>query len=253
MGRARFLVAYDGTPFHGFAENEGVATVLGSFREALQLVVRQPAHLVGAGRTDAGVHAWGQVISGDLPDDTDLGDVTRRLNKLLGPSIGVRRAEWTADAFDARFSATARHYRYHVWNHPAPNPLLANSSWHVPQPLLLPVMRAAGDALIGEHDFSSFCRRVKVDDDVPEKSRTRRVLALRWTEPEPQLLRLQISANAFCHQMVRSIAGTLVDVGMGRISAGDVTAILRARDRNAAGQVAPPHGLVLWRVDYDEN
>ena len=106
MGRARFLVAYDGAPFHGFAENEGVATVLGSFREALQLVVRRPVHLVGAGRTDAGVHAWGQVISGDLPDDTDLGDVTRRLNKLLGPSIGVRCAEWTADAFDARFSAT---------------------------------------------------------------------------------------------------------------------------------------------------
>jgi tRNA pseudouridine38-40 synthase len=250
--RARFLVAYDGAPFHGFAENDGVATVLGAFRAALERVVRQPVDLVGAGRTDAGVHAWGQVISGDLPADTDLDDIARRLNKLLAPSIGVRSAVWTEDDFDARFSATARHYRYHVWNDAAPNPLLAASSWHVPQPLLAPVMRAAGDALIGEHDFSSFCRRVKVDADEPEKSRTRRVLALRWTEPEAHLFRLEISATAFCHQMVRSIAGTLVDVGLGRISAGDVTAILRARDRNTAGQVAPPHGLVLWQVDYDE-
>jgi tRNA pseudouridine38-40 synthase len=250
MARVRFLVAYDGAPFHGFAENDGVPTVLGAFRQALELVVRQPCDLVGAGRTDSGVHAWGQVISGDLPDGTDLDELSRRLNKLLGPSIAVREAEWTADDFDARCSATARHYRYDVWNHPAPDPLRASSSWHVSQPLLVPVMRQAGDGLIGEHDFSSFCRRVKVAEGEAEKSRMRRVRSLRWSEPDEHLLRCEISANAFCHQMVRSIVGTMVDVGLGRISAGDVLTILRARDRNAAGQVAPPHGLVLWRVDY---
>jgi tRNA pseudouridine38-40 synthase len=250
MSRVRFLVAYDGAPFHGFAENEGVPTVLGTFRQAVELVVRQPVDLVGAGRTDAGVHAWGQVISGDLPDDTDLGDLVRRLNKLLGPVIAARGAEWESADFDARVSAIARHYRYDVWNDPAPNPLRAATSWHVPQQLLLPVMEHAGDGLIGEHDFSSFCRRVRVGDGEPEKPRTRRILSLRWSEPRPHLLRMEISANAFCHQMVRSIVGTLVDVGLGRIGAGDVTAILRARDRNAAGQVAPPNGLVLWHVDY---
>lgn len=273
MRRARFLVAYDGRPFRGFAANEGVATVMGTFRSALERVVRQPVELTGAGRTDAGVHAWGQVISGDLPSSVDLGGLQRRLNKLLGPHIAVRSVEWADAGFDARFSATARHYRYHVWNASAPHPLLAGRVWHVPQPLRLWVMQAATAPLIGEHDFASFCRRVKVGPGEPERTLVRRVLSARWSVVEgaaPEagqlvdegegggepgggagVLRFEIAATAFCHQMVRSIVGTLVDVGLGRISAGDVRAILHARDRNAAGRVAPPDGLVLWRVDYE--
>jgi tRNA pseudouridine38-40 synthase len=250
--RVRLVVAYDGAPFHGFAPNTGVRTVIGDLAVAVETVVRHPVKLTGAGRTDAGVHAWGQVVSGDLPAGTDLGDLVRRLNKLCAPAIAVRDADWVDDGFDARFSARWRQYRYEVWNAPVPNPLLAGRAWFVPQPLSLWAMQAACDPLIGEHDFTSFCRRPKVDPDEPEPSMVRRVLAARWSADDwnGALLRFEIRANAFCHQMVRSIVGTLVDVGLGKASPGDVRGILVARDREAAGQVAPPHGLTLWEVGY---
>jgi tRNA pseudouridine38-40 synthase len=254
--RVRLVVAYDGEPFHGFALNPGVPTVLGTLTEAATKVVRRPVKLTGAGRTDAGVHAWGQVVSGDLPVGTDLGDLVRRLNKLCAPAIAVRGAEWVDEGFDARFSARWRQYRYDVWNAPSPNPLLAGRAWFVPQPLSPWAMQAACDPLIGEHDFTSFCRRPKKDEGQPEPSLVRRVLEARWSEVDGWshdagcLLRFEIRANAFCHQMVRSIVGTLVDVGLGKASPGDVRGILVARDREAAGQVAPPHGLTLWEVGY---
>jgi tRNA pseudouridine38-40 synthase len=244
------VVAYDGAPFHGFAPNEGVRTVVGDLSAAIATVVREPVKLTGAGRTDAGVHAWGQVVSGDLPADTDLDDLVRRLNKLGAPAIAVRQAEWAGAGFDARFSARWRQYRYDVWNEPVPNPLLAGRAWFVPQPLAVWAMQAACDPLIGEHDFSSFCRRPKVDPDEPEPSLVRRVLAARWVEVDTGLLRFEIRATAFCHQMVRSIVGTLVDVGLHKATPGDILGILAARDREAAGQVAPPHGLTLWEVGY---
>jgi tRNA pseudouridine38-40 synthase len=249
--RVRLVVAYDGAAFRGFADNPGVRTVEGDLEHALATVVRHPVELTGAGRTDAGVHAWGQVVSGDLPAAIDLGDLVRRLNKLCAPAIAVRHAEWVGDDFDARFSARWREYRYDVWNAPAPNPLLAGRAWFVPQPLALWAMQAACDPLLGEHDFASFCRRPKVDEGEPEPSLVRRVLAARWVEVDPDgLLRFEIRANAFCHQMVRSIVGTLVDVGLRKASPGDVRGILVARDRDAAGQVAPPQGLTLWDVGY---
>jgi tRNA pseudouridine38-40 synthase len=246
------LVAYDGAPFHGFAANAGVRTVIGDLSQAISTVVRHPVKLTGAGRTDAGVHAWGQVVSGNLPPDTDLDDLVRRLNKLCAPAIAVRSASWAGDDFDARFSARWREYHYAVWNAPAPNPLLGARSWFVPQPLSLWAMQAACDPLVGEHDFTSFCRRPKVDDGQPEPSMVRRVLGARWSADEwdGALLRFEIRATAFCHQMVRSIVGTLVDVGLDKATPGDVRGILVARDREAAGQVAPPHGLVLWEVGY---
>jgi tRNA pseudouridine38-40 synthase len=190
-------------------------------------------------------------VSGDLPADTDLAALARRVNKMHGPEIAVRDAAWVERDFDARFSAQFRHYRYHVWNDPAPNPLEARTSWHVPQPLTMWAMQAAGDALIGEHDFASFCRRPKVADGETPPSLIRRVLDLGWSRPDDSpMLRFEIRATSFCHQMVRSIVGTMVDVGLGHRSAGELTAILRARDRNVAGQVAPPTGLVLWNVGY---
>jgi tRNA pseudouridine38-40 synthase len=261
MTQARLTVAYDGREFHGFAANPGVRTVMGDLSAAVATVVRRPVDLTGAGRTDAGVHAWGQVVSGDLPDGVDLGDLVRRLNKLCAPAIAVRDAAWVDDDFDARFSATYRHYRYEVWNAPTPNPLLAGRAWFVAQPLARWAMTAACDPLIGEHDFASFCRRPKVSraserggpraEGEPEPSLVRRVLSARWSElDDPAHLRFEIRATAFCHQMVRSIVGTRVDVGLGKASPGDVRGILVARDREAAGQVAPPYGLVLWEVGY---
>jgi len=249
--RVRMTVAYDGAPFRGFAVNEGVRTVLGELVVAVQTVVRRPVALIGAGRTDAGVHAWGQVVSSDLPADIDLDDLVRRLNKLCAPAISVRAARWVEDDFDARFSATWREYRYDVWNAPTPNPLLGGRAWFVAQPLAVWAMQAACDPLIGEHDFASFCRRPKVPDGEPEPSLVRRVLAAGWSDVGgAEHLRFTIRANAFCHQMVRSIVGTLVDVGLGRFTPGDVRGILVARTREAAGRVAPPQGLVLWEVGY---
>jgi len=252
--RVRMVIAYDGAPFRGFALNDGVRTVMGDLSTALATALRRPVTLTGAGRTDAGVHGWGQVVSGDLPASTELDDLVRRLNKLCAPAIAVRSAVWAAPDFDARFSAVWRQYRYDVWNASTPNPLLGGRAWFVPQPLAVWAMHAACDPLIGEHDFSSFCRRPKVDVDEPARSMVRRVFAAGWRDVDGDgaHLRFTIRANAFCHQMVRSIVGTLVDVGLGKATPGDLRGIIVTRSRDAAGQVAPPHGLVLWEVGYPE-
>lgn len=252
MGRARLTVSYLGSGYHGFAANPGVRTVAGELTEAISRVARGPVELTGAGRTDAGVHAWGQVVSCDLPDGTDLGDLAARVNKLCAPGIAVRAAEWAADDFDARRSATSRTYRYHIWNDPAPNPLLAGLVWHVPRQLDLIAVREAVAPLIGEHDFTSFCRKPKVPEDQPQPSMVRivRAIDVRRVDDTPTL-RFEVTATSFCHQMVRSLVGTLVDAGLGRLTPADVTAALRARDRSAAGTVAPPDGLILWSVGYE--
>jgi tRNA pseudouridine38-40 synthase len=250
--KVKLVVAYDGGGFHGFAANAGVRTVVGTLTEAVSTVVRAPAELTGAGRTDAGVHAWGQVVSVGLPDGTDLDDLARRVNKLCAPDIAVRSAEPVADDFDARFSARWRQYRYDVWNARHPNPLIGGRSWHVPGPLDTGGMNAAGQQFVGEHDFTSFCRRPKIDPGRSPQTLVRNVLAAHWevADPDGPLLRFEIRANAFCHQMVRAIVGTLVDVGAGRFGSSDIPVILAANDRQAAGQVAPPHGLTLWEVGY---
>lgn len=256
--RARLFVAYDGSHFHGFAVNPGVRTVAGDISQALARIVGAPVEITGAGRTDAGVHAWGQVVSVDLPESIDIENLPRRLSKMCAPGVVVRSAEWTSPDFDARFSALWRHYRYLVLNEPIADPLLERTSWWVSAPLDLSLMRLACDPLIGEHDFSSFCRRppevVTETGDIRTPSMVRRLLQAHWTEKisskGQRLLWFDIRATAFCHQMVRSIVGTLVDVGSGRITAGTLRAILAARDRSRAGQVAPPQGLTLWEVGY---
>lgn len=250
MPRARLTVAYDGSGFRGFADNPGVTTVAGTLATAVERVCGAAVELAVAGRTDAGVHAWGQVVSCDLPGDVDLDRLQRSLNRICGPALVVRDAAWVDDAFDARFSARWRRYRFTVLNRPVPDPFLAGTSWHVPQPLDLRAMVLACDPLIGEHDFSSFCRRPKVGPEAAPVSLVRRVRDASWVDEGDGVLRFWIEANAFCHQMVRSVTGTLVDVGLGRRRAGEVMGILRARDRGAAGTVAPPHGLCLWEVGY---
>lgn len=250
--RARFTVAYDGTDFHGFAPNRGMRTVVGELEAAISRVARHAVELTGAGRTDAGVHGWGQVVTCDLPETVDLAGLVRRVNKLCAPDIAVRDPEWVDADFDARFSATWRQYRYHVWNDPAPNPLLARTAWHVPQPLDVRMMQAGVAPLIGEHDFTSFCRKPKMPPGVPPASLVRILHEIEWRRvDDTPLLRMEIRASAFCHQMVRAITGTLVDVGAGKLTPADVNGILRAKDRNFAGSFAPPHGLVLWAVGYD--
>ena len=161
----------------------------------------------------------------------------------------MRSASLRPPGFDARHSAVSRTYRYTILNRPVPDPFLAKTAWWVPQALELPAMRAASDPFLGEHDFTSFCRRIKGADPERPPSMRRRILHADWQQGDDGLLWFWITANAFCHQMVRSIVGTLVDVGVGRLRAGDIRAVLAAADRGAAGAVAPPHGLCLWSVD----
>jgi tRNA pseudouridine38-40 synthase len=248
--RVRLTVAYDGSGFHGFAVNPGVPTVGGTLREALEKVLRSPVELTCAGRTDAGVHAWGQVVSFDTrAEGFDPVALQRSLNRLCAPAIVVREAAVAPEGFDARHSALARTYRYTVVNRPVPDPFLAHLAWHVDQPLDLDLLRLGCDPLVGTHDFSAFCRRPKRSDG-GEASLVRQVQRAGWDDLGNGVLRFEITANAFCHQMVRSVVGTLVEVGLARLHAGDILSILAGRDRAAAGKLAPPQGLCLWGVEY---
>jgi tRNA pseudouridine38-40 synthase len=275
--RWRLTLAYDGTGFHGFAAQEGQRTVAGELCGALTRITRTPVSLICAGRTDAGVHALGQVVHFDLPagasDRLDGDSLVKSCNSQLGPAIVVREATIAPEGFDARHSATARRYRYLVVNAPVPDPLLARLAWQVADPLELRSMQAASDTLLGQHDFRAFCRRVPgttADDPI-----TRRVDQVRWSRwggppgwkgverqvpgtefpalvpAAGSLLAFEIEAGAFCHQMVRSLVGTLVDVGRGRKRPSDMLWILRSGDRQQASQPAPPQGLTLMAVRYD--
>jgi tRNA pseudouridine38-40 synthase len=249
--RLRACVAYDGSAFHGFAVNEGVPTVAGALADAIGRHVGHGVEIVCAGRTDRGVHGRGQVISFDVARaGLDLALLQRSVNRQVAPAVAIRDLVEAEPGFDARFSALARHYRYLIRNDPVPDPFLASRAWHVEQPLDRYGMELACDPLIGEHDFAAFCRRPKRTDG-STASLVRRVLGARWKDEGDGVLRFEVEATAFCHQMVRSIVGTLVDVGLGRLSAGDVSGILRSADRQRAGRLAPAHGLTLWSVDYD--
>lgn len=269
MTTYRMIVAYDGTDFRGLAPNPGVRTVVGELTRVLEPLVGCVPDLVMSGRTDAGVHATGQVLSFEIGNDTnsdsvepelDLDRIQRSVNARLGPEIVLREIGVAEADFSARFSATGRRYRYSIVNRPVADPLRARSAWWVSTPLDIGEMRAACTHLIGEHDFSSFCRRPKpgpdANGDLIEPSLVRRVLDARWGEvgevPEEALLQFEIEGTAFCHQMVRSIVGFLVAVGSGKRSASELPAVLAARNRSAAEQPAPPHGLNLWQVDYDQ-
>ena len=250
--RVRLVVAYDGSGFRGFAVNDGVHTVGGALLDAISTVLGHPVDLTVAGRTDRGVHARGQVVTFDARADVvDLPALQRSLNKMLGPDIAVRDAAVVADSFDARFSATARRYRYVVLNAPTPDPFLARTAWHVDKPLSLPNMVLACDPFVGEHDFAAFCRRPKTSDG-SVASLVRRVTYAHWHDDGDGRLRFEIEANAFCHQMVRSIVGTMIDVGLGRKHAGELAGIIRSASRDGGSHLAPPHGLTLWFVRYGD-
>lgn len=247
-------VAYLGGGFHGFAlQTSGVPTVAGALVDAIKRVTGSMIEPTVAGRTDAGVHGWGQVVSFDLPADVDLPALQRSLNKLLGPAVVVRSLEAAPVGFDARRWAVARSYRYLVVNRPVPDPFLAHMAWHIEEPLDVRAMQLACDPLIGEHDFTSFCKKPPASTIGAPPSMVRRVLDARWVElPDDGVLRFQIEASAFCHQMVRSIVGTLVAVGRGKKRAGEIAGILRAQDRSLAASPAPAHGLTLWSVTYGD-
>ncbi len=239
----RLTLAYDGTGFRGWARQRDQRTVQGVLEAALQRFLGGVPRLSVAGRTDAGVHARGQVVSFPVSTDVDVVHLQRALNAVLAPEIVCLDARRAPEGFDARFSATAREYRYRIDAGLVPDPFTARFVWHRAGELSVVRMRTAARHLVGEHDFASLCRRPPVGGTV---RRLERLAVARSGD------RVEISAraNAFLHQMVRSLVGTLVAVGEGRRDPEAMPSVLAARTRAAAGPVAPPHGLTLERVVY---
>jgi tRNA pseudouridine38-40 synthase len=245
LRRLRLVVAYDGAPFSGFARQRDRRTVQGELEDALSRLAKRAVRTVGAGRTDAGVHARGQVVHADVPGRLDPERVRRALNGRLGPAVTVHRADWAPPGFDARLSARRRTYVYRIDDSGDPDPLLRGFVLAWPRPLDLGRMRTAAAPLLGEHDFAAFCR------SRAGATTTRRLRSIGIRRARG-LVEIRLVADAFCWQMVRGIVGHLLLVGEGRRDPSSTVGILAAADRSRAGNIAPAHGLVLEAVAYPD-
>ncbi len=242
----RLTLAYDGTGFRGWARQRdpSIRTIEGVVSAHLERVLQEPVKLSVAGRTDAGVHARGQVASFTTASSVRPEQLQRALNGVLAPELVVVDAAFAPEGFDARFSASAREYVYRIHEAALPDPFTARFVWHRPGDPRLGPMREAARLLVGEHDFASFCRP-------PGGGRsTVRHLRRLTVGRQGDELSIRAVANAFVHRMVRSLVGTLVAVGDGELEAAAMPEILDARDREAAGRPAPAGGLTLERVSY---
>jgi tRNA pseudouridine38-40 synthase len=242
MTTYRLTLEYDGADFHGWQVQPRLRTVQGELADALARVLGEPVTLTGAGRTDAGVHAFGQVASFSTDVDVPLRRLRRALNGLTGRDLIVREVAPADAGFDARRSATGRVYRYRLGH--APTALDRHRVWVPGYDLDLDAMRAATAQLVGPHDFMSFA--ASRDASPHKRCEVRRAV---FVEEEAGV-RLEIEADRFLHHMVRNIVGTLVDVGRGRLETTSIAEILAARDRRVAGPTAPAHALTLWQVRY---
>jgi tRNA pseudouridine38-40 synthase len=246
MATIRLLLAYDGTGFRGWAaqRDPAIRTIEGELGATLEAVLGEPVRLSVAGRTDAGVHARGQVASFHSERSVEPSKLRAAINGRLGPAIVCREASEVPDPFDARFSASAREYRYRIDTGEVADPFTARFVWHRPGRLRVAQMRGAAAVLVGEHDFASFCRHPG-----PGRATVRDLERLTVTSAGDRV-ELGFRANAFLHQMVRAITGTLVLVGDRKLDPDDVARLLAKRDRTGTGNLAPAHGLTLERVIY---
>jgi tRNA pseudouridine38-40 synthase len=241
------VVEYDGQYSHGMQRQSELPTVAGALESALCVLLGEDVRVVNAGRTDAGVHATGQVVSFVTTASTELRKMPVALSAMLRHAhvAVVRAVERPAD-FSARRSALARTYRYRVLNRPAPSPLHAHRAFHVGAHLDVDAIKAAAMHLVGEHDFAAFCATP------PARGGTRRTVTSLAVECEDEFIDVWITANSFLHHMVRIIVGTLVQVGRGRREPSDMVRLLAPASRVDAGFTAPAHGLYLERVHYED-
>jgi tRNA pseudouridine38-40 synthase len=242
----RLVVEYDGSELHGWQRQHGAPTVQQHLEDALAKLLQHETPIVGASRTDAGVHARGQVASFRTERDIPLHGVRRGLNSMLPDTIAVRDAIEVPDDFHPRFSATGKHYRYTILMARDRSPRWRNRAWHHPDKLDVAAMHDAARALIGEHDFAAFRAA-----GCTAKTTMRRVDSITFTRLHPGVLEVDIRGNAFLRQMVRIMVGTLTEVGTGKRQPGQLPEILAGRDRTKAGTTAPAHGLELIEVRYD--
>jgi tRNA pseudouridine38-40 synthase len=245
MPRYKLTIEYDGTPYIGWQAQDNGISVQGVLTDAIAAFTGERVTVQGAGRTDTGVHALGQVAHIDLAKDWDIDRVRDAINFHLRPQpVAVLAAEFAAPDFDARFSAVKRHYLYRIVNRRADLTLDLNRAWRVPRVLDCEAMHAGAQRLIGKHDFTTF-RSTECQAKSPVK--TLDVLDVARDGDE---VRITASARSFLQHQVRSMVGSLVHVGEGKWNVEDLALALAARDRAVCGQVAPPHGLYLVRVDY---
>jgi tRNA pseudouridine38-40 synthase len=245
--RLRIDLAYDGAGFHGWARQDGLRTVQGEVEAALATVLRiEPVALTCAGRTDAGVHARGQVAHVDLDEPSyDGEELRRRVDAVLPDDVCVRRVVAAPEGFDARFSAVWRRYAYRIADRPGSvDPLTRGHVLAWRRALDVDAMSAASRQLLGHHDFASFCRRREGATTI------RRLLELSWARNDCGVLVGTVRADAFCHHMVRSVVGCLVAVGEGRRTPGWAGQVLAAASRDSSITVVPAHGLTLEEVGY---
>jgi len=245
MRTIKLKIAFDGTSYHGWQTQRGDRTVQQTVAEAAARILNGPVTLHGSGRTDAGVHALGQVAHFVTASAMGPERLRLALNSLLPADIVVQSAEDAPADFHARYSARGRVYWYLIWNDPVPSPFYGRYAWHIWRLLDVPAMRAAAQHLLGEHDFSSF-----QGSDNQDTRPVREVFGARFRKVKGRLVLFEIHANAFLKHMVRNIMGTLVQVGLGRTSPERVRQILLCRDRTQAGPTAPPQGLFLKEVRY---
>ena len=245
MPRYKLLIEYDGTPFAGWQIQANGASVQGALTAALEAFCGERAHVQGAGRTDAGVHALGQVAHIDLAKEADPETLRDALNAHLRPHpIAVLEAAVVAKEFDARFSATRRYYLYRIVNRRADLAIDRARAWRIARPLDAQSMRAAAQHLVGRHDFTTF-RAAECQAKSPVKTLDRLDVERSGDE-----VRIDAAARSFLHHQVRSMVGSLALVGEGKWQPDDVARALAACDRSACGPVAPPDGLYLVRVEY---
>lgn len=249
MPRYRLLVEYDGTGYAGWQRQDGPASIQGAIEAAIKGFCGEEVSIRGAGRTDAGVHARGQVAHVDLVRDWHVDTVRNAINAHLGMArerVAILAVDIVADDFDARFSALRRHYLYRYICRPAPLVLERDRAWWLARPLDAEAMHAAAQTLVGKHDFTTF-RSVHCQSRSPVKTLDRLDVSV---NAQDGAIELRATAQSFLHNQIRSFAGTLKLVGEGKWTRADIEAALDARDRAACGAVAPPGGLYFMQVDY---
>lgn len=240
--RARLDLAYDGSAFHGWAKQDDLRTVQDEIELSLERLLGSAVQLTVAGRTDAGVHARGQVAHFDVSDDVNLIDLEHRLKRIVPHDVAIYTLTKAPDGFDARFSAIERKYTYRLSDQVF-DPLLRNHVVAHPKHLDVDAMNAAGQLLLGEHDFAAFCKK-------REGATTIRTLLELTSLRTESIIETTVRADAFCHSMVRSLMGAIVAVGEGRFEPPWVKEILHAKERNPQVKVMPAQGLVLESVTY---
>ena len=244
MTRYRALIEYDGTDYYGFQrQREEFPTIQGELESALSQLVRKPVMITGAGRTDSGVHALGQVVSFTIEWRHGVAALNRALNAKLPGDIAALTVAETSPTFHPRYDARRRAYRYIIYNVPVRSPLRRLRSWHVRQPLELDAMNEAASLLVGVHDFVTFGMPPQGDNTVRE------LLQANWRR-NGEFLEFGIEANAFLYRMVRSLVGSLVAVGSQNWRVADFAAAFHACDRNQSAAAAPPQGLYLASITY---